>query len=157
MVEKKLTIRVDETIYEVFKALCEANGFKPNSIIVDAISEPNAFIEAAIARRDEVERAKKAAQIVQLKNELGLTDADLRKLLKDSEQSATSTAKATEVIESHQNNVYNQALFLMCWRHSEGSKGYALCEMEYMRMEACLNLRHIPTELLICATNQPAS
>ena len=107
MAEKKLTIRVDETIYEAFRALCEANGFKPNNIIVDAISEPNAFIEAAIARRDEAERAKKAAQIVQLKNELGLTDADLRKLLKDSEQSATSTAKATEVIESHQNNVYN--------------------------------------------------
>lgn len=50
MVEKKLTIRVDESIYKAFKALCEANGFKPNSIIVDAISEPNAFIEAAIAR-----------------------------------------------------------------------------------------------------------
>lgn len=45
------------------------------------------------------------AQIVQLKNELGLTDADLRKLLKNSEQSVTSTAEATEVIESHQNNV----------------------------------------------------
>ena len=107
MAEKKLTIRVDETIYEAFRALCEANGFKPNNIIVDAISEPNAFIEAAIARRDEAERAKKAAQIVQLKNELGLSDADLRKLLKDSEQSATSTAKETEVIESHQNNIYN--------------------------------------------------
>ena len=106
MAEKKLTIRVDETIYEAFKALCEANGFKPNNIIVDAISEPNAFIEAAIARRNESEKAKKAAQIVQLKNELGLTDADLRRLLKDSEQSAASTAKATEVIESHQNNVY---------------------------------------------------
>lgn len=107
MVEKKLTIRVDEAIYKAFKALCEANGFKPNSIIVDAISEPNAFIEAAIARRDEAERAKKATQIVQLKNELGLTDADLRKLLKDSEQAVTSAAKATEVIESHQNNVYD--------------------------------------------------
>ena len=102
MADKKLTIRVDEKIYEAFKALCEANGFRPNNIIVDAISEPNAFIEAAIARRDEAERAKKAAQILQLKDELGLTDADLRKFLKDSEQSATSTAKATEVIESHQ-------------------------------------------------------
>ena len=59
MAEKKLTIRVDETIYEAFKALCEANGFKPNNIIVDAISEPNAFIGLAIARRDEAERAKK--------------------------------------------------------------------------------------------------
>ena len=107
MTEKKITIRVDETIYEAFRTLCAANGFKPNNIIVDAISEPNAFIEVAIARRDEAERAKKAAQIVQLKDELGLTDADLRKLLKDSEQSATSTAKATEVIESHQNNVYD--------------------------------------------------
>ena len=107
MAEKKLTIRVDETIYEAFRTLCAANGFKPNNIIVDAISEPNAFIEAAIARRDEAERAKKAAQIVQLKNELGLTDADLRKLLKDSEQTVTSAAKATEVIESHQNNVYD--------------------------------------------------
>ena len=70
MAEKKVTIRVDETIYEAFKALCEANGFKPNNIIVDAISEPNAFIEAAIARRDEAERVKKAAQIVQLRMSL---------------------------------------------------------------------------------------
>ena len=100
MAEKKLTIRVDETIYEAFKALCEANGFRPNNIIVDAISEPNAFIELAIARRDEAERVKKAAQIVQLKNELGLTDADLRKLLKDSEQAVTSAAKATTGMES---------------------------------------------------------
>ncbi len=107
MADKKLTIRVDEKIYEAFKALCEANGFRPNNIIVDAISEPNAFIELAIARRDEAERVKKTAQIVQLKNELGLTDANLRKLLKESEQSVPSTAKATEVIESHQNNVYN--------------------------------------------------
>ena len=107
MAEMKITIRVDETIYEAFKALCEANGFKPNNIIVEAISEPNAFIEAAIARRDEAERAKKAAQILQLKDELGLTDADLRKFLKDSEQAVTSAAKETEVIESHQNNIYN--------------------------------------------------
>ena len=106
MADKKLTIRVDEKIYEAFKALCEANGFRPNNIIVDAISEPNAFIGLAIARRDEAERVKKTAQIVQLKNELGLTDANLRKLLKESEQSVPSTAKATEVIESHQNNVY---------------------------------------------------
>ncbi len=98
MAEKKITIRVDETIYEAFKALCEANGFRPNNFIVDAISEPNSFIELAIARRDEAERAKKAAQIVQLKNELGLTDADLRKLLKKSEQSVASTTEATEVI-----------------------------------------------------------
>ena len=98
MAEKKITIRVDETIYEAFKALCEANGFRPNNFIVDAISEPNAFIELAIARRDEAERAKKAAQIVQHKNELGLTDADLRKLLKKSEQSVASTTEATEVI-----------------------------------------------------------
>ena len=107
MAEKKLTIRVDASIYEAFRALCEANGFKPNNIILDAISEPNAFIEAAIARRNEAERAKKSAQIIQLKNELGLTDADLRKLLKDSEQAVTSTAEAAEVIESHQNNVYS--------------------------------------------------
>ena len=100
MADKKLTIRVDEKIYEAFKALCEANGFRPNNIIVDAISEPNAFIELAIARRDEAEKAKKAAQIVQLKNELGLTDADLRKLLKYSEQSVTSTAEATTGMES---------------------------------------------------------
>lgn len=58
MAEKKLTIRVDEAIYEAFRTLCAANGFKPNNIIVDAISEPNAFIEAAISRRDEAERAK---------------------------------------------------------------------------------------------------
>ena len=107
MAEKKLTIRVDKTIHESFRALCETNGFKPNNIIVYAISEPNAFISATIARRDEAERAKKTAQIVQLGNALGLTDADLRKLLKDSEQAVTSAAEATEVIEGHQNNVYS--------------------------------------------------
>lgn len=33
-------------------------------------------------------------------NELGLTDTDLRKLLKESEQSVPSTAKATTGMES---------------------------------------------------------
>ena len=107
MALKKFSISVEENIYEVFRAICEANGFKVNNVIANSIAEPNAFIAAAIARRDEAERAKKTAQIVQLKNELGLTDAALRKLLKNSEQSVTSTADATEVIESHQNNVYS--------------------------------------------------
>ena len=93
MAEKKLTIRVDETLYNNFKALCEANGFKVNNVIVDAIAEPNVFIEFAIARRDKAERAKKAAQIIKLKQELGLSDADFKKLLKDSEQTEINAAE----------------------------------------------------------------
>lgn len=68
------------------KASCVANGLKVNNVITDAIAEPDAIIEAAVIRRDKAERAKKAAQILQLKNELGLSDSDLKKLLKYSEQ-----------------------------------------------------------------------
>ena len=96
MAEKKLTIRVDETIYNNFKALCEANGFKVNNVIVDAIADSNAFIESAIARRDKAERANKAAQIIKLKQELGLSDSDFKKLLKNSEQTEMEAASPAE-------------------------------------------------------------
>ena len=107
MAVKRISISVDAQSYEAFSALCEANGFKATNVIAESIAEPNAFIEFAISMRDKAERAKKAAQIIQLKNELGLSDADLKKLLKDSEQTESKSVEATEIFESHQNNVYN--------------------------------------------------
>lgn len=70
--------------------------FIVNNVIVNAIAEPNVFIESAIARQDKAERAKKAAQIKQIKQELGLSDADLKKLLKDSEQTEIEAASPAE-------------------------------------------------------------
>lgn len=103
MAVKKLSISIEENTLETFRALCEANGFKINNVIVNSIAEPEAFIEFTVGIRDKAERAKKAAQIVRLKNELGLSDADLKRLLKDSEQAVSSPAKETEkVFEEHQ-------------------------------------------------------
>ena len=132
MAEKKLTIRVDETIYNNFKALCEANGFKVNNVIVDAIAEPNAFIKSAIDRRDKAERAKKVAQIKQLKQELGLSDADLKKLLKDSEQtemyaaspadsSAVEDEKEFESRRAHQGTYEDESV---TWEVDKYTTGY---------------------------------
>ena len=100
MAVKRISISVDAQSYEAFSALCEANGFKATNVIVESIAMPNAFIEFAISMRDKSERAKKAAQIIQLKKELGLSDADLKKLLKDSEQTETKSVEATTGMES---------------------------------------------------------
>lgn len=53
MAEKKLTIRVDNTIYEPFKAKCTENGFKTNDLFVSLMAECNSIIELAIALRDK--------------------------------------------------------------------------------------------------------
>jgi len=103
MAVKKLCVSIEENILKAFSGLCEENGFKVNKVIAESIAEPEAFIEFDIGIRDKAERAKKAAQIVKLKNELGLSDAELKKLLKDSEQAVSSPAKETkEVFEDHQ-------------------------------------------------------
>ena len=101
MAEKKITIRVDETIYEAFKALCEANGFRLTILLWTPLV--NLMPLSSLQLPGEMMLKEQKSSNCTAKNELGLTDTDLRKLLKYSEQSVPSNSKATEVIESHQN------------------------------------------------------
>lgn len=100
MAEKKLTIRVDDSIYEPFKAKCVQNEFKTNELFVSLIAECNSLIELAIALRDKEIREAKEAQILSIAEELGYTDADIKKLLKNSKSAETKPAKIEKVIES---------------------------------------------------------
>lgn len=98
MAEKKITIRVDETIYEAFKALCEANGFRLT--ILSWTPLVNLLPLSSLQLPGEMKLKEQKSSNCTAKNELGLTDTDLRKLLKESEQSVPSTAKATTGMES---------------------------------------------------------
>ena len=100
MAEKKLTIRVDNTIYEPFKAKCTENGFKTNDLFVSLMAECNSIIELAIALRNKAIREAKEAQILKLTEELGYTESDVKKLLKSSKPAEVKPAKEEKVIES---------------------------------------------------------
>lgn len=103
MVEKKLTVRVDEAIYEPFKAECQANDFTVGEVLTVAIEECNTIINLAIAKREKEIREAKEAQILKLQEELGYTESDMKKLLKNSKPAAVKPAKKTEkVLESRQ-------------------------------------------------------
>ena len=108
MVEKKLTVRVDETIYEPFKAQCQANDFTASEVLTVAIEECNAIINLAIAKREKEIREAKEAQILKLQEELGYTESDMKRLLKSSKQAVTKTAKEEKSNESmHQVHTFD--------------------------------------------------
>ena len=108
MAEKKLTIRVDDTIYEPFKAKCVGNGFKTNDLFVSLMAECNSIIELAIALRDKEIREAKEAQILKLTEELGYTESDVKKLLKNSKPAEAKPAKEEKSNESmHQVHTFD--------------------------------------------------
>ena len=102
MGEKKITLRVDEAIYEPFKAKCQANDFTVGEVLTVAIEECNAIINLAIAKREKEIREAKEAQILKLQKELGYTESDMKRLLKSSKQAVTKPAKEEKVLESRQ-------------------------------------------------------
>ena len=102
MGEKKITLRVDEAIYEPFKAKCQANDFTVGEVLTVAIEECNAIINLAIAKREKEIREAKEAQILKLQEELGYTESDMKRLLKSSKQAVTKPAKEEKVLESRQ-------------------------------------------------------
>ena len=108
MAEKKLTIRVADTIYEPFKAKCAENGFKTNELFVSLIAECDSIIEIAIALRDKENREAKEAQILKIAEELGYTDADIKKLLKNPKPAEVKPAKEEKSNESmHQVHTFD--------------------------------------------------
>lgn len=108
MGEKKITLRVDEAIYEPFKAKCQANDFTVGEVLTVAIEECNAIINLAIAKREKEIREAKEAQILKLQKELGYTESDMKRLLKSSKQAVTKPAKEEKGNESmHQVHTFD--------------------------------------------------
>ena len=125
MVEKKLTVRVDEAIYEPFKAECQANDFTASEVLTVAIEECNAVINLAIAKRKKEIREAKEAQILKLQEELGYTESDMKKLLKNSKPAAVKPAKKTEkVLESRQAHEGTYEGEAVMWEVDRYGSGY---------------------------------
>ena len=124
MAEKKLTIRVDDSIYEPFKAKCTGNGFKTNELFVSLIAECNSIIELAIALRDKEIREAKEAQILKLTEELGYTESDVKKLLKNSKPAEVKPAKEEEVIESRHAHEGTYEDEVVMWEVDRFGTGY---------------------------------
>ena len=125
MVEKKLTVRVDEAIYEPFKAECQANDFTVGEVLTVAIEECNAVINLAIAKREKEIREAKEAQILKLQEELGYTESDMKKLLKNSKPAAVKPAKKTEkVLESRQAHEGTYEGEAVMWEVDRYGSGY---------------------------------
>ena len=103
MAEKKITLRVDATIYEPFKAICQANNFTVGEVITVGIEDCDSIVNMAIAKREKEIREAKEAQILKLQQELGYTEAEMKKLLKNSKPSVEKPAKTEEEsLESRQ-------------------------------------------------------
>ena len=124
MAEKKLTIRVDDTIYEPFKAKCVGNGFKTNDLFVSLMAECNSIIELAIALRDKEIREAKEAQILKLTEELGYTESDVKKLLKNSKPAEAKPAKEEKVIESRHDHKGTYEDEVVMWEVDRFNTGY---------------------------------
>ena len=100
MAKKKLTVLVDESIYNPFVAECNANDFKISEVLLAGIAECTTLISLAVAKREHDFREAKEAQILKIAEELGYTDADIKKLLKNSKPAEAKPAKDEKVIES---------------------------------------------------------
>ena len=53
MAKRKLTVPVDETIYDSFVAKCNDNGFKVSEVITAGIIKADSLIALAIAKKDK--------------------------------------------------------------------------------------------------------
>lgn len=102
MAKRKLTVPVDETIYDSFVAKCNDNGFKVSEVITARIIEADSLIALAIAKKDKEFREAKEAQILRLTEELGYSEADIKKLLKNSKPAEPKLAKEEKGKESMQ-------------------------------------------------------
>jgi len=102
MAKKKLTVPVDETIYDSFAAKCSENNFKISEVITAGIIEADSLIALAIAKKDKEFREAKEAQILKLTEELGYSESDIKKLLKNSKPAEPKPAKEVKGKESMQ-------------------------------------------------------
>jgi len=100
MAKKKLNVQVDEIIYDSFVAKCSENNFKISEVITAGIIEADSLIAIAIAKKDKEFREAKEAQILKLTEELGYSESDIKKLLKNSKPADPKPAKEEKVIDS---------------------------------------------------------
>ncbi len=100
MVKKKLTVMIDESIYDTFAGKCKSNDFKISEVIIACVTECDSLIDIAKAKREKIAREAMEAQILQLTEKLGYTESDVKKLLKSSKPAEIKSAKEEKVIES---------------------------------------------------------
>jgi len=102
MAKKKLTVLVDEAIYDPFVAICSENNFKVSEVITAGIIETDSLISLAIAKKEKEFREEKESQLLKLTEELGYGESDIKKLLKSSKPAEAKPAKKTKGNESMQ-------------------------------------------------------
>lgn len=78
MAKKKLTVLVDESIYNPFVAECNANDFKISEVLLAGIAECTTLISLAVAKREHDFREAKEAQILKLLKNLDILMQILR-------------------------------------------------------------------------------
>jgi len=77
MDDKKLTLRVDSSVLDTFKANCAENDVRVSEAIVLGIEECDFLLGLAIAKKEKEFREEKEAQILKLQEELGYTESDM--------------------------------------------------------------------------------
>ena len=126
MGEKKITLRVDESIYTAFVAKCQENGLRLGDVIATGIEEDcDHIISLTVAKNERRIREVKEAQILKLQEELGYTESDMKKLLKNSKPAAVKPAKKTEkVLESRQAHEGTYEGEAVMWEVDRYGSGY---------------------------------
>lgn len=124
MVKKKLTVMIDESIYDAFAGKCKSNDFKISEVIIAGVTECDSLIDIAKAKREKIAREAMEAQILQLTEKLGYTEADVKKLLKSSKLAEIKPAKEEKVIESRHAHEGTYEDEVVMWEVDRFGPGY---------------------------------
>ena len=124
MVKKKLTVMIDESIYDAFAGKCKSNDFKISEVIIAGVTECDSLIGIAKAKREKIAREAMEAQILQLTKKLGYTESDVKKLLKNSKPAEVKPAKEEKVIESRHAHEGTYEDEVVMWEVDRFGTGY---------------------------------
>jgi len=124
MSKKKVTVMIEESIYEPFKAKCQDNDFTVGEVITVGVAESDSIISLAIAKREKEIREAKEAQILKLQAELGYTESEMKKLIKTSKPADIKPAKADKVLESRQAHKGTYDGEVVMWEVDKYNDGY---------------------------------
>lgn len=124
MNDKKLTLRVDSSVLDTFKAKCAENDVRVSEAIVLGIEECDFLLGLAIAKKKKEFREEKEAQILKLQEELGYTESDMKKLLKNSKPAEPKPAKKEKVIGSRQAHKGTYDGEVVMWEVDKYNDGY---------------------------------
>lgn len=124
MEKKKLTVMIEGFIYDAFAGKCKANNFKISEVLLAGIAECSTLISLAVAKREHDFREAKEAQILSIAEELEYTDADIKKLLKNSKPAEAKPAKEEKVIESRHAHKGTYEVEDVMWEVDKFNTGY---------------------------------